>query len=118
MEIKKLIVEKIDTKKFNEVTKEVPVTVNVNLYEEEVIVGKDMVINHTYTDQGQQMMILDIGAPVSIAGISWMTQYLEEFDLSIEEMKSVKCQQPFRFGPCKRYVSEILIKLPDLFRLT
>ena len=48
-----------------------------------------MVINHMYTDQGQQMKILDIGAPVSIAGILWMTQYLEEFGLSIEEMKSV-----------------------------
>ena len=45
------------------------------------------------------MMILDIGAPVSIAGILWMTQYLEEFGLGINEMKSVKCQQPFRFGP-------------------
>ena len=51
-------------------------------------------------------MILDIGAPVSIAGVSLMKQYLEEFDLKIEDMKSVSCNLPFMFGPNKRYVSE------------
>ena len=60
----------------------------VNLCEE-VEAGKELMINYTYTYLGRQMMILDIGAPVSIAGISWMKQYLEEFDLKIEEMKSV-----------------------------
>ena len=32
----------------------------------------------------------------------------------IEEMKSTKCGQPFRFGPSKRYVSKILVELPVL----
>ena len=59
-------------------------------------------------------MILDIGAPVSIAGVFWMVQYLEEFDHTIDEMKSVRCQQPFRFGPSKRYVSKTLVGLPVL----
>ena len=52
----------------------------VNLCKE-VSVGEEMMINYTYTDMGRQMMILDIGAPVSIAGVSWMRQYLEEFGL-------------------------------------
>ena len=39
---------------------------------------------------GRQLMILDIGAPVSIAGVPWMEQYLEEFNLKIDDMKSVK----------------------------
>ena len=59
----------------------------------------EMVINYTYKDIGHQMMILDIGAPVSIAGVSLMTQYLREFGLTLEEMKSTKCNQPFVFGP-------------------
>ena len=59
-------------------------------------------------------MILDIGAAVSISGIPWMMQYLEEFDLNIEDMKSVKCNQLFVFGPSKRYVSTSLIELPIL----
>ena len=59
-------------------------------------------------------MIPDIRAPVSIAGVSWMKQYLEEFDLEIEDMKSVSCNQPFMFGPSKRYVSKSLIELPIL----
>ena len=60
------------------------------------------------------MMILDIRDLVSTAGVLWMEQYLEEFDLKIEDMKSVSCNQPFVFGPSKRYVSESLIELPIL----
>ena len=73
-----------------------------------------MVINYTYTDLGRQMMILDLGAPVSIAGVSWMKQYLEGFNLEIENMKSVCCNQAFVFGPSRRYVSKSLIELPIL----
>ena len=29
-------------------------------------------------------------------------------------MKSVRCQQPFRFGPNKRYISKTLVELPVL----
>merc|ERR1712240_809538 len=66
-----------------------------------------MVINYTYMDKGRHMMIL-------FAGISWMKQYLEEFDLGIENMKSESCTQPFVFGPSKRYISETLIELSIL----
>ena len=58
---------------------------------EEVKVGEEIVINYTYTDMGRQMMMLDIRAPVSIAGVPWMEQYLEEFDRKIQDLKSVKC---------------------------
>ena len=57
-----------------------------------------MRINYTYKEMGRQIMILDIGAPYSIAGVSWMTQYLKEFGLTIDQMKSTKCNQPFVFG--------------------
>ena len=60
------------------------------------------------------MMTLDLSAPVSIAGVSWMKQYLEGFNLNIENMKSVSCNQPFVFGPSRRYVSKSLIELPIL----
>ena len=43
-----------------------------------------------------------------------MEQYLEEFDLGIENMKSEDCNQPFVFGPSKRYISNIVIDLPNL----
>ena len=75
---------------------------------------QEMVINYTYKDLGRQMMILDLSAPVSIAGTSWMRQYLAEFGLEIEDMKSVSCNQPFVFGPSKRYVSKLLVELPIL----
>ena len=39
---------------------------NVNLCEV-TDAPEEMMINYTYTDQGRQMMILDLGAPVSIA---------------------------------------------------
>ena len=67
-----------------------------------------------YKEMGCQVMILDIGAPCSIAGVSWMTQYLKEFGLTIDQMKSTKWNQPFVFGPSKRYISKSLIELPVL----
>ena len=82
----------------------------VNLCEE----AKEGMINYTYTDLGSHMMILDIRALLNLAGVSWMTQYLEEFGLRIEDMKSITCNQPFLFGPSKRYVSKILVELPIL----
>ena len=84
------MVEKLDRKTAN--VNEV--TANVQLCEG-MVEGEEMVINYTYTDLGRQLMILDIGAPVSLAGVSWMTQYLAEFGLKIEDMKSVGCRQPF-----------------------
>ena len=59
-------------------------------------------------------MILDLGAPVSIAGVPWMRQYLAGFGLEIENMKSVSCNQPFVFSPSKRYVSKSLVERPIL----
>ena len=73
---------------------------SVNLCEATEI-SEDMVINYTYKDQGRQMMILDLGAPVSVAGIPWMKQYLAGFDLEIENLKGVPCNKPFVFGPSK-----------------
>ena len=37
--------------------------------------------------------------------------------MTIEEMKSVKCQQPFRFGLSKHYVSETLVELLVLVKV-
>merc|ERR1712082_63195 len=70
--------------------------------------------NYTYRDLGRHMMILDIGAPLNLAGFSWMTQYLKEFGLKVEDMKSVSCNEPFIFGPSRRYVSKLLVELQIL----
>ena len=102
-EIKKLIQEKLDIK-LVETT-----AAAINLCE-----SPEMMINYTYKEVGCQVMILHMGAPVSIVGVSWMTQYLKEFGLMIEEMKSTRCNQPFMFGPSKRYISQSLVELPVL----
>ena len=59
-------------------TAETPATAAVNLCEE-VMIGEELVINHTYMDLDRQIMIHVIEEPVSIAGVVWMTQYLKEF---------------------------------------
>ena len=41
-----------------------------------------------------------------------MKQYLEEFDLEIGNIKSKSCNQPFVFGPSKRYISNTVVDLP------
>ena len=90
-----------------------PPPANVNLCEATAVL-EEMMINYTYMDQGRQMMILDLGAPVSVTGVPWMNQYLAGFGLEIENLKSVSCNQPFVFGPSKRYVSKSLVELPIL----
>ena len=62
-EIKDLLSKKIDVKLIGQ---DPPTSVNLC---EATEVSEDMVINYTYKDQGRQMMILDLGAPVSVAGI-------------------------------------------------
>ena len=82
-DIKEILLKKVDIKLIE--TK--PDAGAVNLCEE----SKEVMINYTYTDLGRQMMILDIEAPLSLAGMSWMTQYLEEFGLKRVDIKSVAC---------------------------
>lgn len=70
-EIKKLTHDKLDVKMVDTTVKVPDHPAAVNLCKE-VSIGEKMVINYTYMDMGGQMMILDIGAPVSIEGVSWM----------------------------------------------
>ena len=65
-----------------------------------------------YTDLGWQMMIVDSGAPVSLAGSTWLDQYLKEFGLTVEEMESSVCKEVFKFGPSKRYLSNLMVEIP------
>ena len=103
-----MIQKKLDVKM---VSSDPPAAVNLCESVKEV---QEMMINYTYKGLGRQIMILDLGAPVSIAGTSWMRQYLAKFGLEIEDMKSVSCNQPFVFGPSKRYVSKSLVELQML----
>ena len=58
-------------------------------------------------------MILDPGAPVSLVGRSWLSKYLAEFDLKIEDMESSACFQVFWFGGIdKKHESKLLVELP------
>ena len=50
-----------------------------------------------YTEKGKQVMILDLGAPVSLAGKEWMDQYLKDHELEVGDMKMSECYQIFRF---------------------
>merc|ERR1712112_18311 len=67
-------------------------------------------------DKGKQIMILERGAPVSLAGKDWMAQYLREHGLEIKDMKMQECNQVFRFGPCKQYTSTVMVELPMIVK--
>ena len=68
-----MITEKAEVKRVNEVTTEVNPATAVNLCNQDIIMGEELKINYTSTNLRRQMMILDIGAPVSLAGVSWMS---------------------------------------------
>ena len=69
-----------------------------------------------FTEKGKQVMILDLGAPVSLAGKEWMEQYLKDHELELNEMRMSECHQIFRFGPSKQYVSTKMVELPVIVR--
>merc|ERR1712112_692091 len=69
----------------------------------EFTLKEEILVN--YTEQGKQLMIIDLGAPVSLAGEKWITQYLKNHEVELKDLKSRKCTQKFRFGPSKQYIS-------------
>merc|ERR1712121_235876 len=76
--------------------------------------GEEILVN--YTTKGKQVMILDLGALVSVAGKEWMDQYLRDYELELKDMKMSECRQVFRFGPSKQYVSKEMVELPVIVR--
>ena len=101
MKYMKNVTDKKEETKVNEVTTATANKVHVNLCNGEGFKVKEEFLSNQ-TDLGRQVMVLDIGAPVNLAGIQWLRQYLGEFDLTIEEMESSPCHQVFKFGPSKR----------------
>ena len=69
-----------------------------------------------FTEKGKQVMILDLEAPVILAGKEWMTQYLGEQGLDIKDLKMQDCYQIFRFGPSKQYISRVMVELPMIVK--
>ena len=58
-------------------------------------INEEILVN--YTEKGKQVMILDLGVPVSVAGTEWMDQYLKDHELEVRDMKMSECYQIFRF---------------------
>merc|ERR1711989_38198 len=63
-----------DCEKMRKTAKEL----NVN-WCEEFTMNEEILVN--FTEKGKQVMILDLGAPVSLAAKEWMNQYLKDHGL-------------------------------------
>ena len=74
------------------------------------------VISVNFTERGKQVMILDLGAPVSVVGEEWMDQYLRDYELELKDMKMSACHKVFKFGPSKQYVSTEMVEIPVIVR--
>ena len=79
----KLMLEKLSSTKVHEVKTEAAIK-TVNLCGQDLPEALELSINYAYKDSGRQLMILDCGAPVSLAGVSWIEQYLQELNLTID----------------------------------
>ena len=67
--MRKVILENLTKTMENNLTE---ASLSVNLCEEGFSLSEEFLVN--YTDLGRLMMIIDIGAPVRLAGVSWLTQ--------------------------------------------
>ena len=93
------MLEKLSSTKVHEVSTQDTNVKSINLCGQDIAEEMELSINYAYKDSGRQLMILDCGAPVSLAGISWMEQYLQEFNLTIDQMSSITYNQLFVFRP-------------------
>merc|ERR1712240_6159 len=64
------------------------------------------------SEQSNQIMILDLGAPVSVSGKIWMEEYLEKHGMTLQELNQVRCYQRMTFGPSRQYISRLKVELP------
>ena len=70
----------------------------VNLVQDDMIMNLCDIFPVNNTHRGEQVMILDPRAPVSLDGKPFLDQYLKEFDLMFKDMMSSSCYQVFQFG--------------------
>ena len=79
-----------------------------------IIIDEEIVVN--FTENRKHVMILDLGAPVSVAGNEWMNKYLKDHNLGLENLEVYKCHQIFKFGPSRQYISEEMVNLPIILK--
>ena len=63
----------------------------VNLVHDDTIANLCDTYEVENTKRGEKVMILDHGAPVSLAGRPWLNKYLAEIVFTIEDMVSTSC---------------------------
>ena len=79
-----------------------------------ITVNEEIIVN--FTEKKKLVMILDLGAPVSVAGTEWMNQYLKDHNLELENLERYKCHQIFKFGPSRQYISKEMVHLPIILK--
>merc|ERR1712240_366291 len=64
------------------------------------------------SEQHNQIMILDLGAPVSVSGRRWIEEYLKRHGMTLQGLIQVRCYQKLTFGPSRQYISRLKVELP------
>ena len=91
----------------------------VNLVHDDTIVNLCDTYEVENTQRGEKVMILDPGAPVSLAWRPWLSKYLAEFGCKIKDIVSLCCPQVFKLGEIdKSHKSKLMIKLLLVVRST
>merc|ERR1711873_262862 len=63
------------------------------------------------SEQNNQIMILDLGDPVSVSGRKWMEEYLERHGMTLQDLNQVRCYQKMTFGLSRQYISRLKVDL-------
>ena len=75
-------------------------------------VEEEYTVNVRYVDEAKGMqMIVDSGAPVSIATSKWMERYLKEMEVKKDDIIEKECNRRFKMGE-NIYLSDKEIMLP------
>ena len=90
---------------------------NIELDEDEIAVSE--AVSEALSmrkEQSIKTMTLDTGCQPNLVSEDWLLKYLRENNMRKEKLKSISCNQKFRFGPRNTYTSKEKIVLPVTIR--
>ena len=65
-----------------------------------------------WTKNEKKSILLDSGAPKSVAGVEWYSEYVEENNIKESEVKQRKVKETFKFGAGGLFESKIQVEVP------
>ena len=84
----------------------------ISNFGEEIEAGEHHVQELFWTKNEKKSILLDSGAPKSVAGREWFNEYIRENDIKESEVKQQNVRESFKFGAGGLFESKTQVEIP------